>query len=170
MRTFPVVNVPVLSNATTVTACASSSASASLIRMPWRAATPVPAISVVGVARPSAQGQAITSTATAWISAASTPAPLSIQPAKVMSAVTITAGTNTALTWSTSRWIGALAACASSEPEKQWYKPNVNYTAAEFERVVAAHPVNDRAWYGLYEVTPEGVAEFRANFERIRSC
>jgi len=27
-----------------------------------------------------------------------------------------------------------LAACASSEPEKQWYKPNVNYTAADFER------------------------------------
>ena len=46
-------------------ACASSSACASLIRMPWRAATPVPAMIAVGVARPSAQGQAITSTATA---------------------------------------------------------------------------------------------------------
>jgi hypothetical protein len=30
----------------------------------------------------------------------------------------------------------ALAACAlfSTEPEKQWYKPNADYTAAEFER------------------------------------
>lgn len=30
----------------------------------------------------------------------------------------------------------ALAACAmfSGEPEKQWYKPNADYTAAEFER------------------------------------
>jgi PBP1b-binding outer membrane lipoprotein LpoB len=27
-----------------------------------------------------------------------------------------------------------LAACSSSESEKQWYKPNVNYTAADFER------------------------------------
>jgi hypothetical protein len=54
-----------------VTACATSSASASLIRMPWRAATPVPAMMAVGVARPSAQGQAMTSTATALISACS---------------------------------------------------------------------------------------------------
>jgi PBP1b-binding outer membrane lipoprotein LpoB len=27
-----------------------------------------------------------------------------------------------------------LAACSSSESEKQWYKPNVNYTTADFER------------------------------------
>lgn len=27
-----------------------------------------------------------------------------------------------------------LAACSSSEPEKQWYKPSVDYTAADFER------------------------------------
>ena len=34
----------------------------------------------------------------------------------------------------------ALAACSafSGEPEKQWYKPNVNYTAADFERDRAA--------------------------------
>ena len=30
----------------------------------------------------------------------------------------------------------ALAACSafSGEPERQWYKPNVDYTAADFER------------------------------------
>ena len=28
----------------------------------------------------------------------------------------------------------ALAACSSSESDKQWYKPNVDYTAADFER------------------------------------
>ena len=28
----------------------------------------------------------------------------------------------------------ALTACSSSESEKQWYKPNVDYTAADFER------------------------------------
>jgi len=27
-----------------------------------------------------------------------------------------------------------LAACSSSESDKQWYKPNVDYTAADFER------------------------------------
>ncbi|HEX7970606.1 MAG TPA: heavy metal translocating P-type ATPase, partial [Thiobacillus sp.] len=42
------VSVPVLSNTTVLTLCASSSASASLIRMPWRAATPVPAMIAVG--------------------------------------------------------------------------------------------------------------------------
>jgi hypothetical protein len=53
------------------TLCASSSACASLIRMPCFAATPVPAMMAAGVASPSAQGQAITSTATARISAVS---------------------------------------------------------------------------------------------------
>ena len=41
--------------------------------MPWRAATPVPAMMAAGVAKPSAQGQAITNTATLWMSATSTP-------------------------------------------------------------------------------------------------
>jgi hypothetical protein len=27
-----------------------------------------------------------------------------------------------------------IAACNNAETEKQWYKPNVNYTAADFER------------------------------------
>ena len=31
-----------------------------------------------------------------------------------------------------------LAACSSSESDKQWYKPNVDYTAADFERDRAA--------------------------------
>ncbi len=89
-------------------------ASASLIRMPWRAATPVPAMIAAGVARPRAQGQAMTSTATALISAVSSGAPASHQPIRVISASTSTAGTNTWLTRSTSFWIGALAAWASS--------------------------------------------------------
>lgn len=28
----------------------------------------------------------------------------------------------------------ALAGCSSSESDKQWYKPNVDYTTADFER------------------------------------
>ena len=31
-----------------------------------------------------------------------------------------------------------LAACSSAESEKQWYKPNVDYTAADFDRDRAA--------------------------------
>ncbi len=97
------------------TLCASSSACASLIRMPYFAATPVPAMIAAGVASPSAHGQAITSTATAWITAVSKGAPAHhSQVSSVASATTSTTGTNTAATWSTSRWIGALAACASS--------------------------------------------------------
>ena len=65
----------------------------------------------VGVASPSAHGQAITSTATA----------LSAPPVAAAQAptqqgdggISSTTGTKTALTWSTRRWIG-LAACACS--------------------------------------------------------
>ena len=110
----PSVSVPVLSKATVSTRCARSSAEASLTRMPWRAATPVPAITATGVASPSAQGQANTSTETAWISAVSVPLPASSQPTSAAAAISSTTGTNTAATRSTSRWIGALAACASS--------------------------------------------------------
>ena len=111
---WPEVRVPVLSKATVLTACARSSASASLIRMPCCAATPVPTIIAVGVARPSAHGQAITNTATA-LSIASCQSPLHTpQPSKVRNAITITTGTNTALTLSTRRWIGAFFACADS--------------------------------------------------------
>ena len=78
---LPSVSVPVLSKATVSTECATSSASASLIRMPCRAATPVPAMIAVGVASPSAQGQAITSTATALMTAVSIPVAAERPPA-----------------------------------------------------------------------------------------
>ena len=113
-RGRPTVRVPVLSNATTSTLWASSSACASLIKMPFFAATPVPVMMAAGVASPSAQGQAITSTATARIMASSKPAPIHSQPSSVASATSSTTGTKTADTWSTMRCKGALAACASS--------------------------------------------------------
>ena len=116
----PSVRVPVLSKATTSTRCANSKACASLIKIPYFAATPVPAMMATGVAKPIAQGQAITSTATARIRATSSGSPANIQPASVASATTKTTGTNTALTWSTSRCIGALAACASSTKRMMW--------------------------------------------------
>ena len=68
------VRVPVLSKTTVFTAPARSNTSASRIRMPCRAAAPVPTMIAAGVARPSAHGQAITSTATAFTSAVSAPA------------------------------------------------------------------------------------------------
>ncbi len=110
----PSVSVPVLSNATAVTAWARSSASASLIRMPCRAAAPVPTMMAVGVASPSAQGQAITITDTAFSSPATASPVPSHQPRNVSAAIPNTTGTNTALTRSTRRWIGALLACAPS--------------------------------------------------------
>ena len=64
-RGLPIVSVPVLSNATILRRCACSSTCGSFIKIPKRAATPVPAIMAAGVARPSAQGQAMTSTDTA---------------------------------------------------------------------------------------------------------
>ena len=94
--------------------CANSSAWASRIKMPRFAATPVPAMMAAGVASPSAQGQAITITATLWISATSKPAPTQPQAKPVIRAMPNTTGTNTAAIWSTKRWIGALAAWASS--------------------------------------------------------
>ena len=111
---LPSVSVPVLSNATTRIACATSSASASLMRMPCRAAIPVPAMIAVGVARPSAHGQAMTSTATALRMAASQLPPTRPQPSSVTAAMPITTGTKTALTRSTRRWIGAFFAWADS--------------------------------------------------------
>ena len=62
---LPSVSVPVLSKATIFNRCASSSTCGSLIKIPKRAAIPVPAIMAAGVAKPRAQGHAITMTDTA---------------------------------------------------------------------------------------------------------
>ena len=54
------------------------------------------------------------------------------------------------------------------------YETEVNRRARGATELRAAFADNvqsfDRAWYGLYEVTTDGVARFRSNFERIRSC
>ena len=69
----PPVIVPVLSSTTARRLCARSSASLFLNRMPFSAPLPVPTMMAVGVARPSAQGQAMTSTATMRIMAGTKP-------------------------------------------------------------------------------------------------
>ena len=61
-RGLPSVNVPVLSTRTVVTFSNRSMASAFLMRTPAWAPRPTPTMIDMGVARPSAQGQAIMST------------------------------------------------------------------------------------------------------------
>ena len=84
--------------------------------MPCCAPRPVPIMIAVGVARPSAQGQAMINTATALrianVSAGC--GPKAHHTAKVAAATTKTAGTKTAEIESASRWIGAFEPCASS--------------------------------------------------------
>ncbi len=66
---FPSVRVPVLSTTSVSTFSSVSSASAFLTRTPAVAPRPVPTMMDIGVARPSAQGHAMISTATAFTSA-----------------------------------------------------------------------------------------------------
>ena len=107
-RIWPVVTVPVLSSTIVVTRRVCSSTSGPLISTPSWAPRPVPTSSAVGVARPSAHGQATTSTATAAPKASAAPAPSSSQKASAAPDSAITIGTNTAETRSASRWASAL--------------------------------------------------------------
>ena len=66
---LPVVTVPVLSSTIVSTRRVDSSTSGPLMRMPSWAPRPVPTSRAVGVARPSAHGQAMMSTATAAVNA-----------------------------------------------------------------------------------------------------
>ena len=110
----PVVTVPVLSRTTVSTWRVDSSTSGPLMRMPSCAPRPVPTSSAVGVARPSAQGQAITSTETAAVNAAVTPKPAPSHAPSVPTAITMTMGTKTPEMRSASRCTGALPLWASS--------------------------------------------------------
>ena len=116
----PSVMVPVLSITTVSIRCAVSSASPDLIRTPFPAPLPVPTIIATGVARPSAQGQEITSTEIAIENANSTLAPMASQEAPATRAITMTTGTNTPATRSASRAIGAFEAPASSTSRMIW--------------------------------------------------
>eukprot|EP00123_Amoebidium_parasiticum_P017272 comp23779_c2_seq1/m.41236 comp23779_c2_seq1/g.41236 ORF comp23779_c2_seq1/g.41236 comp23779_c2_seq1/m.41236 type:complete len:313 (+) comp23779_c2_seq1:1163-2101(+) len=124
---LPVVSVPVLSNTTAVTLEANSKGPPPLIRTPWRAPRPVPTMTAVGVARPRAHGQAMTSTVMRKLKARrkgvkpmgmssgpSTKCATHSQTAKVMVAMTMTAGTNLLAILSATAWMGALFDWASS--------------------------------------------------------
>ena len=92
----PAVSVPVLSVMRTSTFSIRSSASAFLIRMPAWAARPTPTMIDIGVASPSAQGQAMIRTETAFTMAKAIAGvgPQIAQSTKVIAAITMTAGTN----------------------------------------------------------------------------
>jgi len=91
---WPRVIVPVLSSTTRRTRPARSRVSLFLKRIPFSAPLVVPTMIAVGVARPSAQGHAITRTATALIIAPVQSArPNAIHATSVTSAIRITAGT-----------------------------------------------------------------------------
>ena len=90
------------------------------MRMPSCAPRPVPTNSAVGVASPSAQGQAMMSTETAAVNAVFAGAPASSQPAHVTTASPMTIGTNTAETRSASRCTAALPLCASATSRAIW--------------------------------------------------
>jgi hypothetical protein len=74
----------------------------------------MPTITLIGVARPSAQGQAMIKTATALAMAYASEGsgPSHNHSPKVTAAATSTAGTNHAATLSASAWIGARLRCA----------------------------------------------------------
>ena len=109
------VSVPVLSITSASILRISSSAAASLISMFLRAALPMPTISAVGVANPSAHGQAMTSTDTAERMAWGRRAlpPQAYHNINVSTDRPSTAGTNTSAILSTTRCTGALLPCAS---------------------------------------------------------
>ncbi len=88
--------------------------------MPSWAPRPVPTISAVGVARPSAHGQAMISTATAAAKAVVAPAPLSSHAPRVSSESAMTTGTKTPETRSARRWTSALPCWACSTSRAIW--------------------------------------------------
>ena len=119
---LPEVTVPVLSRTTASTFSKDSMASALLKRIPFRAPRPVPTIMAVGVAKPNAHGQEITSTETAISSANSQEYPHNIQTMAAMIAMLMTVGTKIPLTLSAKRATGALVEVASSTNLIIWAK------------------------------------------------
>ncbi len=110
----PVVTVPVLSRTTVSTRRVDSRTSGPLMSRPSWAPRPVPTISAVGVARPSAHGQAMISTATAAVNAYAALSPVPSQNPSVATAMPITTGTKMPEIRSARRWTGALPVCATS--------------------------------------------------------
>ncbi len=110
----PAVMVPVLSSTTVSMRRVCSSTWGPRMRMPSWAPRPVPTSRAVGVASPSAHGQAMIRVVTAAVKATSKGAPAISHPANAARARTMTMGTKTADTRSARRCTWALPVCASS--------------------------------------------------------
>ena len=110
----PSVTVPVLSSTTVSVAWVISRASPLRIRMPWEAPSPVPTMMAVGVARPRAQGQAMTRTEVKTRRAKGKSCPSSSQRMAARAAMLITTGTKTPATLSATLAMGAFFPWASS--------------------------------------------------------
>ena len=131
---LPLVIVPVLSKMTIFTSLKVWIASPERIRMPFSAPLPLPTINAVGVAKPRAQGQAMTSTDTidtianvstprsGFTQGRKVPALTSVfiktgkttQARTVNAAMAITIGTKTPVTLSANSWMGTLEPWHSS--------------------------------------------------------
>ena len=109
----PLVIVPVLSKATICVLPAFSREAAVLKRIPLLAPLPLPTIIATGVARPRAQGQLITSTDIALVSAKPVLLPRRSHTASTITAIAITHGTKMPDTLSAIFAIGAFVAAAS---------------------------------------------------------
>ncbi len=110
----PSVSVPVLSNTTTVSRLAFSSAAALLNRMPFAAPRPVPTMTAIGVARPSASGHAMTNTVIVSVSANTAGWPSHpYQTANVATPATMAASTSHCAARSARSCPGAFEFCAS---------------------------------------------------------
>ena len=112
---LPSVSVPVLSTTSVSTLRISSTASAFLNRTPRVAPFPIATMMDIGVASPSAHGQAMISTATALTMACARrgSGPHTAQMTNVSAAMPTTMGTKYPATTSASFWIGARLRCAS---------------------------------------------------------
>ena len=110
---LPSVSVPVLSRTTVSTRRARCRASPSRISTPCAAAFPIAIITEIGVASPSAHGQAITRTATAVTTAKLIrgSGPARAHTKNVTTETRITAGTKYPATTSTVLWIGGFVPC-----------------------------------------------------------
>ena len=111
---WPTVSVPVLSKTMTLSLVASSSAEAFLNRMPFMAPRPVPTMTAIGVASPSASGQAITKTVMVRVTANSSGCPIhQNHTANVARPITIAAITSHCAALSARSCAGAFEFCAS---------------------------------------------------------
>jgi len=110
---LPSVSVPVLSKMRAWMREACSRAVAFLIRIPFLAPIPVPTATAVGVARPSASGQAMTTAVTASVSAKSAVCPMTKNQTRNVSTPALTAArTNHSAALSAKRCAGAFEFCA----------------------------------------------------------